>query len=255
VSINRRPRWGFARRGRRLFLLTLSAAAVTAGTEAAEPVAGLRDPALPVAQPGDTFSHARHKSLYCLTCHLSRTGAMLTFEPPRGCQICHHQAPARSDCIRCHEAGSLPAVVEVHVAVAAAGEPARDRPVAFQHERHAELRCIECHGQPVTLAPVDSAGACQGCHATHHEAGRACSVCHRTEAITRPHARPVRAHVACNACHPTAAISPLSPTRSFCLACHLPDVDHHPERECADCHFQAGQEDYRARLLRLEGPG
>jgi len=255
VSINRRPRWGFARRGRRLFLLTLSAAAVTAGTEAAEPVAGLRDPARPVAQPGDTFSHARHKSLYCLTCHLSRTGAMLTFEPPRGCQICHHQAPARSDCIRCHEAGSLPAVVEVHVAVAAAGEPARDRPVAFQHERHAELRCIECHGQPVTLAPVDSAGACQGCHATHHEAGRACSVCHRTEAITRPHARPVRAHVACNACHPTAAISPLSPTRSFCLACHLPDVDHHPERECADCHFQAGQEDYRARLLRLEGPG
>ncbi len=255
MSIDCRPRWGFARRGRRLFLLTLSAAAVTAGVAAAESAAGTRDPALPVAQPGDTFSHARHKSLHCLTCHLSRTGAMLTFEPPRGCQICHHQAPARSDCIHCHEAGSVPPAVEVHVVIVPAGKPARDRPVAFQHERHAELRCTECHGQPVTLAPVDSAGSCRGCHDRHHRAGRNCATCHRTEAITRPHARPVRAHVACNSCHPTAAISPLSPTRSFCLACHPPDVDHHPERECADCHFQAGQDDYRTRLLRREGPG
>jgi hypothetical protein len=255
VSIDRRPRWGFARRGRRLFLLTLSVAAVTAGTVAAEPAAGPQEPDLPVAQPGDTFSHARHQSLHCLTCHLSRTGAMLTFEPPRGCQICHHQAPARSDCVKCHEPDGIPGAVGVAVVIAPADKPARERPVDFRHERHAELDCTACHGVPVTLAPVDSAGSCRGCHDRHHQAGRDCAACHRTGAITQAHARPVRAHVACNSCHPTAAISPLSPTRSFCLACHQPDVDHHPERECADCHFQAGQEDYRARLLRREGPG
>jgi hypothetical protein len=180
---------------------------------------------------------------------------MLTFEPPRGCQICHHQAPARSDCAKCHEPGSIPGVVGVSVVIAPAGKPARERPVAFQHERHAELVCAACHGQPVTLAPVDSARSCLGCHDQHHRAGRNCAACHRTEAITRAHARPVRAHVACNSCHPSDAIVPLIPARSFCLVCHAPEVDHYRERECADCHFQAGQEDYRSRLLRRERPG
>lgn len=244
-----------ARRGRRLILLTLSVAAAAVGPVAAGPVVEPHSLTPPVAQPGDTFSHARHQRLACLTCHLSRTGAMLTFEPPRGCQICHHQAPSRSDCIQCHEAGSIPGTVGVHVVIAAAGKPARDRPVAFRHERHVDLRCIACHGQAVTLAPVDSAATCRGCHASHHEAGRECAACHRTGVITRAHARPVRAHVACTSCHPREAIVPLSPTRSFCLACHPPEVDHYPGGECADCHFQAGQEDYRARLVRRGRPG
>lgn len=205
--------------------------------------------------PSDTFAHSRHEKVACLTCHLPRSQAVLTFERPRGCQVCHHSDPTRNDCARCHEPGSLPKTLEFHVAIAAAGRPARDRTVTFPHERHAELRCTACHGEPVTLAPVDSARTCQGCHAMHHEAGRSCATCHRTESIAQTHAQPVRAHVACDACHPTAAIAPLSPTRSFCLVCHDPKVDHNPGRECTACHLQSSPEAYRARLLRRRRTG
>lgn len=201
-------------------------------------------------QPSDTFSHPQHKKLACLTCHLSRTGARLTFEAPRGCQICHHERPARSDCAKCHEEGSLPETIAVKLSVAAAGKPARERTVAFQHEPHTDLSCTDCHGQAVTLAPVDSAASCQGCHDKHHETKRECSSCHRTAAITTAHERPARAHVACDACHTTAVIAPLSPTRNFCLACHDSVVDHYPEKECATCHLSARPEDYRPRLLK-----
>jgi hypothetical protein len=205
--------------------------------------------ALP-ALPSDTFSHPIHKKLACLICHLSTSGEKLTFQPPRGCQICHHQDPARADCARCHEEGSLPEVVAVQVSIAAAGKSERERTVAFRHERHAKVRCTECHGQPVTLAPVDSAVGCHGCHDKHHEAGRDCATCHRTASITVAHARPARVHVACDACHATAAIAALTPTRSLCLACHGPAVDHNPERECSTCHLQAPPDSYRARLLK-----
>jgi len=205
--------------------------------------------ALP-ASPSDTFSHPIHQKLPCLTCHLSRSGEKLTFAPPRGCQICHHQAPQRSDCTSCHEAGEMPSTIEVDVSIAAAGKPARQRPVGFPHEKHSDIKCTECHTEQVTLRPADSVTTCQGCHDKHHAAGRDCAWCHRTATITQPHARPARVHIACDACHATAAIAPLSPTRSFCLACHDADVDHHPERECTTCHLQAEPAEYRSRLLK-----
>ena len=206
-------------------------------------------PAEPAA-PSDTFPHARHKQLACLTCHLSKSGSLLTFEPPRGCQICHHQNPTRRSCAQCHEPESIPAGVAVEVSITAASRPARARTIAFPHRRHADLQCTACHGQPVTLAPVDSAVTCQGCHEEHHEAGRNCAVCHRTATIAEAHAPPARPHVACDACHATAAIAPLPPTRSFCLVCHDPAVDHNAGKECSTCHLQADPAQYRARLLR-----
>lgn len=205
--------------------------------------------------PSDTFPHPRHKKLACLTCHLSRSGEKLTFEAPRGCQICHHQNPAKSDCVKCHEQGSLPEAIAIQVSVVAAGKPARERTVAFQHQRHTDLACTACHGQPVTMAPVDSAASCQGCHDKHHEAGRQCASCHRTATITTPHALPVRVHVACDACHATAAIRVLTPTRTFCLACHDPKVDHYPTKECSVCHLRAHPEEYRSRLLKQGSTG
>jgi hypothetical protein len=210
---------------------------------------GARADTLP-RSPADSFAHERHKSLPCLTCHLSNSGSVLTFEPPRGCQICHHTIQARKGCVQCHVSGSIPATLDVSLTIAAAGNPPIERTVAFPHERHTKLPCAGCHGQPVSLAPVDSARTCRGCHADHHEAGRACATCHRTPAIIQPHSPPVQAHVACNACHPTAAIAPLTPTRSFCLVCHDPKVDHHPERQCVACHLQSTPEDYRSHLLR-----
>jgi hypothetical protein len=70
-----------------------------------------------------------------------------------------------------------------------------------------------------------------------------------------PHARPARVHVACDACHATAAIAALSPTRTFCLVCHGPEVDHNPARECSSCHLQAAPDQYRARLLKQAKAG
>jgi len=216
-----------------------------AGESGRAPVASV-DAAVTV----DSFAHARHTKLPCMTCHLSNSGAMLTFEAPRGCQICHHTVQAKNGCAQCHQSDSVPQAIEVHFAIAAADKPARERTVVFRHERHAAQQCTACHGQPVTLAPVDSARTCQGCHADHHQAGRNCATCHRTDSITQPHTLPVQAHIACDRCHTTAAIAPLTPTRSFCLVCHEPSVDHHPERECVACHLQASPEEYRPRLLR-----
>jgi hypothetical protein len=202
------------------------------------------------AAPADSFAHARHQKLPCMTCHLSSSGEMLTFQPPRGCQICHHTVQAKQGCVQCHAQGSVPQTIDVHVDIAAAGKPPLGRTVGFRHEWHQTLQCATCHGTPVTLAPVDSAQTCQGCHASHHEAGRSCATCHRTESINQPHMPPVQAHVACDRCHSTAAIAPLTPTRSFCLACHDPSVDHYPGRQCVACHLQSTPEEYRARLLK-----
>ena len=64
----------------------------------------------PTAALADTFSHRTHRELACITCHStsSRTSD-LTFQPPRGCQICHHQRPTKTDCASCHQAEEIDA--------------------------------------------------------------------------------------------------------------------------------------------------
>lgn len=209
-----------------------------------------RDLSTRPALPSDTFSHTRHKKLACLTCHVTSSGKKVTFEAPRGCQICHHQSPAQSDCRTCHAREELPASNSVTVRIAAAGKPSRERTVPFRHAAHSDLDCRACHAGVVSLPPVDSAATCTGCHADHHKSGRDCATCHRTTAITQAHALPARAHVACDACHATAKIATLVPTRSFCLACHEHAVDHYGPRECTECHLQSHPQDYQPRLLR-----
>ena len=200
--------------------------------------------------PADSFSHPTHKKLACLTCHTNSEGEGLTFQAPRGCQICHHQAPEKSDCVSCHEQEELSGSTAVTFSVAAASKPARERSIGFAHTAHDSVSCTACHGQRVTLAVVDSALSCKGCHAQHHEVDRDCAACHRTAQIAAAHARPVRTHVACDACHTTARIAGLTPTRSFCLACHEPSTDHYPDRQCSTCHLQAHPEEYQGRLLK-----
>jgi hypothetical protein len=207
------------------------------------------------AAPSDTFSHPIHKKLACLTCHLSKTGAKLTFEAPRGCQICHHQTPERSKCADCHAKDEIPEIKTIELRIAAAGKPPRERSVAFRHEVHKESPCVNCHTARVSLTPADSVASCTGCHTEHHKEGRDCATCHRTAAISDPHSPPATSHVACDACHATAAIAPLEPTRTFCLACHLETVDHYRDRECAVCHLQAHPTEYRGRLLKAGHPG
>jgi hypothetical protein len=206
------------------------------------------------AFPADTFSHQRHQRLPCITCHSTTTGhGRLTFERPRGCQICHHQAPATSMCATCHAAVERERPVEVTVTVAVRGHAPTARPVAFAHPVHDTIPCVTCHTTPVSLAPVTPVATCATCHAAHHEQQRDCVTCHGTATIRSAHARPVDAHRRCDACHTPSTIAALTPTRAFCLTCHTEQRQHQPGRECTTCHFLASPEQYRATLTTEHG--
>jgi hypothetical protein len=204
-----------------------------------------------VTQP-DTFPHDRHQQLACLTCHASRTGhGRLTFVPPRGCQLCHHDAPATSDCARCHQAGERAAVRTLVVPIAVGERPARERSVDFAHATHGALRCLECHQVPVTLQPGAAVRECRACHEPHHAAGRPCAACHAGAQPRAAHAALPDAHVACDECHTESIVALLMPDRSLCLTCHAEQREHQPGAECSSCHLLASPEEFRAYLRQV----
>jgi hypothetical protein len=231
-----------------------------------EPVRGKGDvppPDLPPSvrpaelQPAaaDSFPHRRHEQLACLTCHQTGSGhGRLTFLPPRGCQICHHQQSAQRDCATCHAPEERPAAIPLTIGIAIRDSSARSRQVAFAHQAHVAVRCLDCHAEPVTLAPTAAARTCQGCHADHHTAARTCATCHAATTMRAAHADDVTAsHQACDACHTATTVAMLTPDRSFCLTCHAPQVDHYAPRECTTCHFLKPPAEYRSHLLGRPG--
>jgi nitrate/TMAO reductase-like tetraheme cytochrome c subunit len=203
--------------------------------------------------PADSFPHARHTSLTCITCHLStREHGKLVFEQPRGCQICHHQAAATSDCTRCHAQTALTIRESVTVRVHVASAPERSRRVTFDHGVHAKLKCVECHTTPVTLDPGADVRRCAACHDEHHAAGRSCAACHSEVGpeLRVAHAPPAAGHEACDACHQTEIVGRLVPDRRLCITCHLKQQDHYATQECTVCHFQAAPVEYQTHLRR-----
>jgi hypothetical protein len=207
-------------------------------------------PALTEARvAADSFSHRRHTSLSCLNCHTTQVGhGRLTFAPPRGCRICHHQEPNRSDCSRCHR---QPGNRSIEFTVAVAAEvPPRTRSVTFEHSTHSERPCITCHVEPVTLSPPESTRQCRDCHDDHHQAGRSCAACHPGERVRQAHERPAEAHLGCDACHAATTVARLTPDRGLCGTCHAAQrSDHHDEGECTTCHMLAPPDRYRRRLV------
>ena len=207
--------------------------------------------AIPAPAVADSFSHSRHRRLACLTCHA--TGSQhgrLTFEPPRGCQICHHQRPAQADCAACHSAGERARPTPLTITIAVRDSAPRPRAVSFAHATHRELRCVQCHTEPVTLAPAPAARACRDCHSDHHTAARSCGTCHQGGELRTAHARDISAsHRACVACHTAATVALLTPDRSFCLTCHESRSDHYPAGECSTCHFLASPDELRPILI------
>lgn len=223
----------------------------TKGKGDANPPRAAPIPNAQLPTPIDSFPHDRHKQLACLTCHVtSRPTARLTFEPPRGCQICHHQAPATNDCATCHSAGELAPAHAETIAVAVAQRPARARPVAFAHTTHANIRCATCHETAVSLDPAAPVKACTACHEDHHDARRDCGACHSGVELRAAHPDSANAHVACDACHREATVARLVPDRGLCLTCHAAQREHYAARECTTCHFQATPEAYRAHLRK-----
>lgn len=207
----------------------------------------------PPPAPADTFEHARHQRLPCLTCHDPRSQRRLTFEPGRGCQICHHQAPDRNNCARCHSADDLAAPRPLTLTVSVRGAPPRPRSVGFRHPAHSTKRCVDCHVTPVTLAPTDSTRACTACHDQHAGAPNACVTCHAAAAPFAAHAPPVDAHRGCARCHAVTIVAGLRPTRALCLTCHAAQEPHQPERACTACHLQAGADEFRGQLTAGAG--
>ena len=92
-----------------------------------------------VRAPTDTFPHDRHEALACLDCHVTEEGhGNLTFEPPRGCDACHHRDPSISDCAACHAAEDLAAPYPRTFTVTVEDHAPRPRTVAFAHTIHAK---------------------------------------------------------------------------------------------------------------------
>jgi hypothetical protein len=205
----------------------------------------------PVASPpADSFPHPKHARLACLTCHTSNVRhGRLTFERPRGCQICHHQAAATADCAACHEAGELAPSLPATLAISVVGRPVRTATTRFDHPAHREVRCLTCHVTPVSLEVDSTTRTCAGCHDQHHERQTSCATCHAGD-WTKAHARPVDAHRGCADCHAERTIAALSPTRGFCLTCHRTEERHYPARECTVCHFLVTPEAYRSHLRK-----
>lgn len=198
----------------------------------------------------DTFPHARHTSLACLVCHETGSGrGPLTFERPRGCTICHHQAPTATGCQACHRTDAYGLQPARSLAVTVPGHGSRVRPVDFLHARHESRSCLECHTAPVTLAVAPAKSQCQECHEQHHAAGQQCAACHQVTDPRAAHATPEAAHQRCDACHTATTIAQLTPTRGFCATCHAPvRTGHYEPRECTSCHFLSEPRDYRSRL-------
>lgn len=206
---------------------------------------------LPPPSAADSMPHARHAKIACLVCHQTGSGhGRLTFEPPRGCAICHHQEANLGKCLTCHETEKYGSPKPVTVTVTVANHAPRPRTVNFLHSWHKSKACTDCHTTPVTLEPPASKVQCQDCHSDHHAAGRACSVCHQIADPRVEHKPLEAAHQQCDACHTASTIAQLVPTRSLCSTCHASKAaTHYPQKECTVCHFLADPATYRAKLL------
>lgn len=227
----------------------VAGAAGVAGAGVGSNGGGQQASALPAA--ADSFPHARHSTLACLTCHVTGSGqGRLTFEAPRGCAICHHQSPTPTTCGNCHRPEQYAAPVAATVTVTVPGHAPNPRRVDFVHAQHTGRPCLECHNTPVTLAPPPATAQCQTCHVEHHSPGPTCATCHTVTDAKRDHPTPEIAHQRCDACHTPRTVALLTPDRTFCSTCHAPQATQHYEpRECTVCHFLADPAVHRATLL------
>ena len=204
----------------------------------------------PPPASADTFSHTRHAKLACLVCH--QTGAArtrLTFERPRGCTICHHQAPESNRCAACHQPLEVTAPKAVTVSVAVPGHQPVPRPVDFLHARHTAQTCVGCHTTPVSLAPSPAIAQCKDCHTEHHVVDRTCSACHAVSDPKAAHKSLEVAHQRCDACHTATTVAQLTPTRNFCSTCHTKQATNHfQQKECTTCHMLTEPGGYRSKL-------
>lgn len=186
----------------------------------------------------------------CTACHVGMAGGARPGERASALASRFHSAalPAMP------REPSTPVLLALYLDLRAEGSAQQPEPREFDHLRHRELQCTECHsvseahGTVTVSAPRDCQschhsppvvqGACQRCHGPEEiEVARGISLPMRLEASgatrTRTAAFDHRAHqeVACAACHGETVTRDAGAT---CETCH---EDHHqPSAQCAECH-------------------
>lgn len=214
----------------------------------------------------ETFSHGAHVlrgNLACRECHSDATyfkdagpavaTADKALDPrhgrttltPASCSGCHHSPTAQLPCATCHatdERLERPVRVIMALSMMTSKSPI-NRPVAFQHAQHATAQCTACHRTPGDARQV---ATCASCHADHHkERAAGCTACHGTTLMST-HA--MDTHFKCAECHTRETVARLDGDRSFCLSCHVKQVNHEPARECAPCHLHLTPAQVRDRM-------
>jgi hypothetical protein len=187
---------------------------------------------VPATQRG--FSHLRHREVPCTRCHdTARTHGGLLVQTRRDCMQCHHVELAGARCSNCHRPAELRGRFMVPTSVRTSVAEPRTRALPFDHDRHRQVACAECHRRRPSLA-VDV--SCNACHTQHHERTRECRLCH-TPSPMPAHDRDAHLGCAGAGCHQPAPIEVLRGLRTECLVCHQNQVLHEPGRECGACHL------------------
>ena len=194
----------------------------------------------------DSFSHDEHEQYTCINCHETNEGhGDLRFEIPRGCQLCHHGGENQfAECSSCHEQQN-----EVETTMLGSiADNAIERSVSFDHVRHADVACADCHADPVSRGSPATTTSCQDCHESHHQEELTCSGCHIADAATEDHSGV--GHYTCSECHAEATVALTQPNRALCATCHEPQAQNHYEpRSCSECHMLQSPDELHRRIL------
>jgi hypothetical protein len=180
--------------------------------------------------------HSRHATVDCAQCHVLPGETAGAAVAPAECNACHHGTAQTLTCNHCH--ASAPAgVYRLSVAIRVSVRPAAtQRELLFDHSRHRNLECTECHAD---RPAVGSPRPCSTCHTQHHQPQSQCANCHPPMPMDLHDAS---AHRGCggSGCHQDEQVNSLS-GRQLCLVCHREQVDHEPGELCSRCHlFRAG---------------
>lgn len=195
-------------------------------------------PSLWAAMQQDTvrFRHAQHRDVDCLECHAmgNRHGA-LKITGLQDCRQCHHTQPVANRCTRCHtERGYAGRTYAVSQRLHFSAGPDVQRTLSFDHTRHQQLACSECHsGSPDLSAATIT---CDRCHDSHHRPDANCASCHAQAPRSAHPSQQVHTSCTTSGCHERLPLNDISWTRNLCLVCHQSMTDHRPGRNCVACH-------------------
>lgn len=218
----------------------------------ADPMAVRPAPFVPKrVSPDIRFSHQRHVSQTCSTCHTVGAGTEPTLPKMQVCTDCHGMMNVPNTCQTCHTTPVHPTTGRVRPDSHDVDWVQRHGTVALANGQdcmscHQPPDCASCHtaqmGKPyaihppnfVTIHAVDARADQANC-STCHSVQNFCTACHvRSEVTTRPDARPPSTV----AFHPpgftdgrTANNHGVMARRNIveCASCHS-------ERDCVTCH-------------------